>query len=180
MLAIVQQSLTRQYEASLCAIAQCVVQCPEDFWDTPIVRYPFNQVVYHALFFADYYLSSDPESFGKQEFHTDHPELFEGYEQLVDREPVLTYSREQIDGYLAHCRDKAVSVMAAETESSLSAESAFSCVSFSRVELHLYNIRHIQHHAAQLTLRLRAERGVDIAWVGTGWRELTSDNRLAN
>ena len=39
---------------------------------------------------------------------------------------------------------------------------------FTRAELHLYNIRHIQHHAAQLILRLRLDTDVDIPWVGRG------------
>jgi hypothetical protein len=41
----------------------------------------------------------------------------------------------------------------------------------SRAELYVYNLRHIQHHAAQLSLRLRLDHGVNIAWVGSGWRE---------
>jgi hypothetical protein len=43
---------------------------------------------------------------------------------------------------------------------------------FSRAELYAYNTRHIQHHAAQLSLRLRIDAGVDIPWIGLGWREL--------
>jgi hypothetical protein len=45
--------------------------------------------------------------------------------------------------------------------------------SLSRAELHIYNIRHIQHHAGQLSLRLRLETGEGVDWVGSGWREAT-------
>jgi len=38
----------------------------------------------------------------------------------------------------------------------------------SRAELHIYNIRHIQHYAAQLSLRLRLDTEVDIPWVSHG------------
>ena len=41
-----------------------------------------------------------------------------------------------------------------------------------RAELHVYSIRHIQHHAAQLSLRLRLDAGVAIPWIGVGWREV--------
>jgi hypothetical protein len=64
--------------------------------------------------------------------------------------------------------------MAAETEQSLRAACKFAWLarlSMSRAELHVYNIRHIQHHAAKLSLRLRLDYGLDIRWVGSGWRE---------
>jgi hypothetical protein len=41
---------------------------------------------------------------------------------------------------------------------------------FSRGELHVCNFRHLQHHAAQLSLRLRSDAGVEIPSVGSGWR----------
>jgi hypothetical protein len=41
----------------------------------------------------------------------------------------------------------------------------------SRAELHVYNVRHIQHHAAQLILRLRLDTDVDVPWVGQAWIE---------
>ena len=87
-----------------------------------------------------------------------------------DREPVGTYSKEQITTYLRFCREKAIAVLAAETEESLAAPARFGRP-ISRLELHVYNIRHVQHHAAQLILKLRLEAGVDIPWVGSGWRE---------
>ena len=41
----------------------------------------------------------------------------------------------------------------------------------SRAELYVYNTRHLQHHAAQLSLRLRLDAGVHTPWFGGGWRE---------
>jgi hypothetical protein len=34
--------------------------------------------------------------------------------------------------------------------------------------LQIYNIRHIQHHAAQLIERVREDAGIAIPWVGSG------------
>jgi hypothetical protein len=48
---------------------------------------------------------------------------------------------------------------------------------FSRAELHVYNIRHIHHHAAQLSLRLRLDTGRGVDWVGSGWREAALTGR---
>ncbi|KPJ52053.1 hypothetical protein AMJ39_08795 [candidate division TA06 bacterium DG_24] len=46
--------------------------------------------------------------------------------------------------------------------------SGFPWLPFNRFELHLYNIRHIQHHAGQLIERLRSQGVTDFEWVGIG------------
>jgi hypothetical protein len=48
----------------------------------------------------------------------------------------------------------------------LEAESGFSWIPMNKMELQIYNIRHIQHHAAQLIERLRDNQGIHIKWVG--------------
>ena len=50
--------------------------------------------------------------------------------------------------------DRVNEVVLPETEAELSADAGFEWIPFSRAELHVYNIRHIQHHAAQLSLTL--------------------------
>ena len=57
----------------------------------------------------------------------------------------------------------------AETEGSLGGPSGFARRAFSRLEMHLYNLRHIQHHTGQLSAFLR-RAGVDTRWVGAGRR----------
>ena len=42
-------------------------------------------------------------------------------------------------------------------------------VKLSRTELHVYNIRHLQHHAAQMILRLRLDHAIDFPWHKSGW-----------
>ena len=73
--------------------------------------------------------------------------------------------------YLQHCRTKAAAVIAAETAESLRGPSGFERRTFCRAELYVYNIRHVQHHSAQWSLRLRVEAQEAIPWVGSGWRE---------
>jgi hypothetical protein len=38
------------------------------------------------------------------------------------------------------------------------------------LELYLYLIRHIQHHAAQLGLRNQEIDGTVLKWIGSGWK----------
>jgi len=163
--------IANQYEAALSTLAHCVRHCPDAHWNARIARYPFSQVVFHTLFFADFYLGRDAESFRRQPFHAENRELFADYEQLQDQEPVSTYSRAQVDRYNDFCRQKTLATIAEETEQSLCGDSGFQRRNFTRAELHVYNIRHIQHHAAQLILRLRIDAHVDVPWIGSGWRD---------
>jgi len=171
MIETVKHLIASQFEASLCTLGHCVARCPDELWNARVARYPFCQVAFHTLFFADVYLGLDAESLRRQPFHLANPDLFGDYEQLEDREPVSLYTRPQIETYLDFCRRKARETLAAETADDLAAPARFARRDFSRAELHVYNIRHIQHHAAQLILRLRLDSDVDIPWIGAGWRE---------
>jgi hypothetical protein len=126
-------------------------------------------VAFHTLFYADYYLGPDDASFRLQPFHRDHSDFFRDYEEFEDRPQVLLYDKRAVNIYLDHCRRKAADVIATETADSLAAACGFARRNMSRAELYVYNIRHIQHHAAQLSLRLRLDFGESIPWVGSGW-----------
>ena len=171
MLETFRELTLNQFEAALSTLGACVHQCPDTVWNAPVQRYPFCQVAFHTLFFADYYLEQSERSLRDQPFHQANQPLFADYEQLQPREPQSLYAKDDIDRYLRHCRDKAKTVISQETADELSAPSQFPGKEFTRAELHVYNIRHIQHHAAQLILRLRLVTEVDIPWFKSGWQE---------
>ena len=127
--------------------------------------------MFHTLFFADFYLGNNESELREQPFHQNNPELFADYEQLLPRSATSLYDKTSIDKYLRYCRQKAKNKIASETEQSLEAQADFPRRDFSRAELYVYNLRHVIHHAAQLTLRLRLDTDVDIPWVSTGWKE---------
>ena len=77
--------------------------------------------------------------------------------------------------YLKICREKMLATIAAETKDSLRAPSGFSWYKITRGKLHLVNIRHVQHHAAQLSAFLRrvvpeCQDHRALPWVHTGWQ----------
>ncbi|MCI0637697.1 MAG: DinB family protein [Gemmataceae bacterium] len=172
MLDTFKKLTANQFEAALCTLNVCIDKCPETAWHERVANLKFCQVVFHTLFYTDYYLGQNKEAFRRQPFHQDNQQFFRDYEELEDRAPVLLYDKPSIKKYLHHCRTKAAEVIAAETTQSLSDPCGFERRSISRAELHIYNMRHIQHHAAQLSLRLRLDRQTDIPWVGSGWREI--------
>jgi hypothetical protein len=117
------------------------------------------------LFFTDHYLGPDAESVREQPFHRQHPQFFREYEELQDKKQELLYDRPTVKEYLEHCRKKVSTVVAAETAESLAAQCPFDRLRFYRTELYVYIARHIQHHAAQLSLRLRTTLGEGVPWV---------------
>ena len=49
----------------------------------------------------------------------------------------------------------------------LEAASGFEWLPFGKLELQLDNLRHLQHHTAELYERLGAQAGIDMDWIGT-------------
>src|SRR5205809_3828 len=119
MIELLKRNIGCQFEAALSTCNWCIEAASPEAWDGPIARYPFSQVAFHGLFFADYYLGTDAAAFREQLFHTTNRELFGDYEQLQDREPVSVYRKEQLTPYVEFCRRKALANIAIETESSL-------------------------------------------------------------
>jgi len=153
-----------QFEAALSMLNDCLQGCPPEHWDTPIAKYPFWQVAYHTLCFVDCYLAPDNAAWKPDP--TFHPA---GRAELDEEYPSRRFTQPELLEYLAICREKLGDALAAETRTSLEGPSGFSHLPFSRAELHLYNIRHVQHHTGQLGAFLR-RAGVDTMWVKTGSR----------
>ena len=171
MIEVYKSAVAHQFEAAFCTLGRCVEACPEPLWHQPVGNLKFCQVAFHTLFFADLYLGPSVASLRLQAFHRDHAAIFADYEELEPVRQKALYDKPFIDAYLQHCREKAARTIAEETAELLAGTSGFDWLKFTRGELHICNIRHVQHHAAQLSLRLRLEAGVEICWVGSGWRE---------
>lgn len=169
MLTAWRKLIDRQYGAALCMLSRCVDQCPESLWNEPVGNLKFCQVVFHALFFTDFYLEDSAQSFQDQPFHRENADFFHDYEELEFVEQKQLYDRASIGDYIQHCRTKFACVIAEETEQTLVARCGFERREFSRAELHVCNIRHIQHHASQLSLHLRLKTGEGVEWAGSGW-----------
>lgn len=157
-------ALRSQYSATLATLEQAISFFPGPRWDEDHPDGPACRAVFHTLFFTDVYLHAGPHGLRSQRFHIDHPELFQDYEELEDREPSNHYRRDLCERYLQHCREKMEDTLGASTEAELVADSGFPRRNLSRLALHIYNIRHIQHHAAQLGLRNQLSGGAPLTW----------------
>jgi DinB family protein len=168
MLDYVKQTLVSQYEASLAMLNQCIAACPEICWEEKIAQGTFRWVTYHTLFFVDLYLTPNEESFKLRDLHE------RGGEERGP-ETCIGLPKDESLAYVAICRQKAIDSIANETEESLAGPSGFSWYPCTRGELHIINIRHIQHHTGQLSAYLRrnvaeCQDHHTLRWIGAGWR----------
>jgi hypothetical protein len=159
-----------QYLAALKMLRQAVNECPPEVWDDQAYKNRFWRVAYHTLFHTDLYLSLSEKEFRPWDKHIEESPLLGPMHWAGNREPKTCdpYSKEDILEYYEECV-KAVEPKLDAVE--LDAASGFHWLPFMKLELQIYNIRHIQHHAAQLIERLRQAAGIQVGWVGLGEKE---------
>jgi hypothetical protein len=159
--------LTSQYRAALQMLRAAIAASPEELWDDPAYANRTWRIAYHTLFFADLYLSPSEETFVRWEQAITNAEILGRHWEPPHDVPVVngTNTPEQLLAYL----DRIVESLDDRVERlPLDGETGFDWLPFTRGELHIYNIRHIQHHTGQLVERLRS-KGIDrIEWVGRG------------
>ncbi len=163
--------ILNQFEAAMRTLLQAIEDCPGGEWSSDHLDGPFSQVAFHVLLFTDIYLGRSEEAVKNQDFHLRNKGFFRDYEELEDRKPSYTYARSDILDYFDFCLRKGRTEIPEESNEVLSGESGFPYRKFPRLELHIYSIRHIQHHAAQLGLRNQFSVGKELRWVGSGWKE---------
>jgi hypothetical protein len=166
MRAIVHDAVSSQFEAALAMLENAIHACPEPVWTASGRHPPFWYLAFHTLFFADYYLAPSPDGFAP-------PPPFSSSELDPDGAmPERAYSKAELLDYLAQVRVRLRAAMTALSDANAGDQLQYGSIAGSRLELLLYNLRHVQHHAAQLNLLLR-QAGADVPrWVASGsrWR----------
>ena len=140
-------------------LENAMVACPDKLWSDRSRRPEFWYLVYHTLFWLDLYLSESAEGFSPPAPFT-LDELDPA--GLIPERP---YTKDELQTYLEHGRNKCRATIEALTDEKARHRWAFGTVDFSIAELHLYNMRHVQHHAAQLNLILRQTIDSAPRWV---------------
>jgi hypothetical protein len=171
-----QIALWRQFGAAIDMLDEALAACPAALWTQRLWRTPpppqfpaqfaeFWYVAWHALVWLDLYLAGVPE----EEFAPPAP-FVQGELDSPAALPAQPYAQEQLRAYLASLRQTCRATLAA-----LTAEQARRPVEYpwsrgqpiSYLELQLYNLRHVQEHAAHLSLFLGQHPSPDagLDWV---------------
>jgi len=147
-------ALWQQFGATIDMLENALVACPDTLWQEHLwinseglEGRTFWDTIYHTLYWLDLYLTGRPA----EEFTPPEPFKKNG---VIPQQP---YTRGELHTYLKHLRKKCQS-----TITELSEEKGHQPFYFpwdgehpiSYLELQLYTMRHVQEHAAQLSLFL--------------------------
>jgi hypothetical protein len=151
--------LWQQFGATVDMLENALTACPNELWNTGS---KFWYLGYHTLYWLDYYLSADtpmekdfvpPPPFTKSEFEENEM-------------PERVYEKAELLAYCQFGRRKLLELLTRLTAEELQTKRFVSeWKDYTIFEMLLYNMRHVQHHAAQLNLLLR-QGGSDVPkWV---------------
>ena len=155
-----RDSLWGQFGAAIDSLENAMNACPEKLWSDRSQRPEYWYVVFHTLFFLDWYLSDTQDGFKP-------PAPFTLDE--LDPAGILPerpYTKAELQRYLDHDRAKCRKLIENLTEEKARERRRFGSHLKPVGELLLYNMRHVQHHAAQLNLILRQKTDSAPDWVG--------------
>jgi uncharacterized damage-inducible protein DinB len=152
----INDAIWTQFGASLEMLENAIHMCPDEHWDTEL---HFWYTAYHCIFWIDYFLTTEPK-----DFEPPIPFTFSEFD-LTGKKPDRTYTKTELHTYIAHCRQKAYKLITGLTTERLNDRWINEYKNYSLLEILLYNLRHIQHHSAQLNLLLRQTINDAPTWV---------------
>jgi hypothetical protein len=156
-----RNALWQQFGAAIDMLENALVACPASLWRERLWGAPsdhpqsegaaFWYVTYHTFFWLDLYLTGSLKGFAPPAPFTlnelDPASVF----------PERPYTRDELHAYLVHLRKKCQTTIAELSDEKAHQPFTFPWpggMSVSFLELQLYSMRHVQEHAAQLSLFL--------------------------
>jgi hypothetical protein len=155
-----------QFGAAIDMLYNALQACPDELWRERLYNErsvqpefaEFWYVGYHALFWLDFYLSESVEGFTP-------PAPFTLTELEAGLLPERVYTKAELQTYLEHGRNKCRARLETLADALIPQRSRPDWPEMSVAELLLYNMRHVQEHAAQLSLFLGQKVGLAPGWV---------------
>ena len=170
MIEHLRKVLWNQFGASIDMLKNIIAIWPDQYWNLNSKVYYLS---YHTFLFLDYYLTIPPTAYkAPMPFTMISPDKIPPY-AIDDLLPAKLYPKNQMLDCLRSCRQKCKAVIFGLTEESLEHRwidqpddiAGSSTLKYSVLEILLYNLKHVQHHAGQLNLLLRQETGEAANWV---------------
>ncbi|MEZ5308579.1 MAG: DinB family protein [Pyrinomonadaceae bacterium] len=147
--------LSGQFLASIAMLRNPIELFPSENWSD---EKPYWYFAYHCLFFTDFYLTKFVKDF-------DPPFGFGEFEEVYpDPRPTRTELLGYAEAMMKKCTER-MSALEEELDSGFVWINKSGTHRFPILELHLYNMRHVQHHAAHLNLLLRQDGVEPPDWV---------------
>ena len=165
MLDELKKSLWQQFGASIDMMINALDASPETLYHN---NKQFFYTAYHVAVFLDYYLTIPPKDFEPQLPFTIMEKEDMPAEALDDVLPDKQYSKDQLLEYFESSKKKCHNmIMGLEGNGNprFVEDVEVGKMDYSLIEILLYNLRHVQHHAAQLNMMLRNEGHTPPKWV---------------
>jgi hypothetical protein len=156
-----------QFGAAIGMLENALRACPNELWRERLWNErslqpessEFWYVVFHTVFWLDFYLSDSAEGFAPPAPFT-----------LAELDPAgllpeRVYTKDELQIYLEHGRNKCRARIEALTDEMATQRCRPEWPKMSVAELLLYNMRHVQEHAAQLSLILGQKIDSAPGWV---------------
>jgi hypothetical protein len=156
---LVKAIIRSQFGAAIDMLANAIKACPEELWKDRTQNPEYWYLVYHTLFWLDFYLTDCPDDFIPLTPFT----LSE-----LDPDGLLperVYTKNELLTYLEHGRKKCQQTIENLRDEKASKSYKFGSVEMNFGELLLYNLRHVQHGVGQLNLILRQKTDSAPRWV---------------
>lgn len=159
MIEPLKNALWHQFGAAIDMLENAMRVCPDHVWGDRTLQPEFWYTAYHTLFYLDLYLSGTDAGFQPPDPFT--------LDELDERGllPDRVYTKEELLRYLEHGRAKCRTTIAGLVDLAFERQSGFSWLDMSMFAVHLYNMRHVQHHAGQLNVLLRQKIDSAPRWV---------------
>ena len=153
-------STWKQFGAAIDMLGDAIRLCPDPLWTVVLWKDPDDErygqfwfIAYHTLRWLDLFLTGTPEGFAP-------PSPF-----ILGALPERPYPKDQILAYLDLCREKCQSTIEALTDEKAGQRCVFEWMELSFLELQMYSMRHVQEHAAQLSLVLGKQDVTGLDWI---------------
>jgi uncharacterized damage-inducible protein DinB len=158
--------LWRQFGAAIDMLEAAIRACPDELWDNAAQQpagvsmqaVGFWYIVYHTLFWLDFYLAGGREGFAP-------PAPFTLAELDSGALPERAYSKRELQAYLDYGRERCRTTIAELTDDRAGQLCEFVWGRVPFAELLIYNLRHVQHHTGQLNLILRQQIDSAPRWI---------------
>ncbi|MBK6773256.1 MAG: DinB family protein [Ignavibacteria bacterium] len=148
--------LWKEFGAAIDMLENAVAACPESRWKDNS-KFWYN--AYHVIFFLDYYLTEEEEK-----FHPPAPFTLSEFNAEGEM-PERVYDKSELITYIRYCREKCRKLISELTDENMQKRFINKYRNYSRLEIIIYNLRHVQHHAGQLNLLLRQNGNEPPDWV---------------
>jgi hypothetical protein len=163
---IIMNAFTEQYGAAFKTLEKIIDVCPENLWSDELVGPQIYKVLYHTLFFIDFYLSLTKEARDNFTPKFEQAENFRtSKKNFHPKEWKSAISPEEMREYIKDLREKAQNGFKSLKIENLISDPIFEWHGSSICSSLMYNLRHMMLHIGALQARLRISGVEERFWV---------------